>query len=105
MKITDKGHIDATISQVVKNDRAAAPEQAGEGKRADRSGEPTKVTISQEARKLQRVAELAKKGDELRAEKVNTIKEQVEKGEYKVEPEEVAKSIVRNEAARLLSQK
>jgi len=51
---------------------------------------------------MQRVAELAKKGDELRAEKVKQIKEQVEQGTYEVGSEDVAKSILRSEVSRLM---
>jgi flagellar biosynthesis anti-sigma factor FlgM len=52
---------------------------------------------------LQKAAELAGKGDELRAEKVNKIKEQLAQGTYKVDAEDVAKSIARGEVARLLN--
>ncbi|MGH8514778.1 MAG: transporter substrate-binding domain-containing protein, partial [Gammaproteobacteria bacterium] len=40
--------------------------------------------------------------DELRAEKVGKIKEQIEAGAYHVDAEEVAKSVARSEVARLL---
>jgi flagellar biosynthesis anti-sigma factor FlgM len=63
------------------------------------------VQISPEARKLQRIAELAQKGDELRAEKVKALKEQIDDGSYNVASEDVAKSIVRSEVARILEKK
>jgi anti-sigma28 factor (negative regulator of flagellin synthesis) len=43
-----------------------------------------------------------KQGDELRAEKVKRIKEQVEQGTYEVSSEDVAKSILRSEVSRLM---
>ena len=101
MKITQRGPADTDLSQLVHNDKAVGRKQAGEVK-AQQSGDSAKVNISQEARELQRIAELARTGNELRAEKVRQIKEQVQAGEYKVQPEEVAKSILRTEVTRLL---
>jgi flagellar biosynthesis anti-sigma factor FlgM len=73
-----------------------------EEKGTERSGEAAQVTISADARRLQRVTALAKREDELRAEKVNRIKEQILQGKYRVEAAEVAKGIVRSEISRLL---
>jgi len=68
-----------------------------------RSGETVQAPISAEARRLQkRVGVLAERGDELRAEKVRRIKEQVVQGKYHVKAAEVAKGILRSEIARLL---
>jgi flagellar biosynthesis anti-sigma factor FlgM len=75
--------------------------QAGEVK-TQQSGESAKVNISQEARELQRIAELARAGDDLRAGKVRQIREQVATGEYHVEAKDVAESILRSEVTRLL---
>jgi flagellar biosynthesis anti-sigma factor FlgM len=44
--------------------------------------------------------ELARKGDELRAKRVKQIKESIVRGEYEVDPREVAKSIIRTEVSR-----
>jgi len=46
------------------------------------------------------LAELARKGDELRAKRVRQIKQKVVKGEYKVDAQEVARSIIRTEMSR-----
>lgn len=103
MKITGKDLIDSGISQHVQNDKGVAPVR-GEGERgAPQTGETAKVSISEEARFLQKAAELAGKGDEIRAEKVNKIKEQLAQSTYHVEPEDVAKSVARSEVARLLN--
>ena len=68
-----------------------------------RSGETAQAFISADARRLQkRVGVLAERGDELRAEKVRRIKEQIAQGQYQVEAAEVAKGILRSEISRLL---
>jgi negative regulator of flagellin synthesis FlgM len=103
MKITGKDLIDSGISQHVQNDKGVAPVRGEGEKGAPQTGATAKVSISEEARYLQKAAELAGKGDELRAEKVNKIKDQVAQGTYKVDAEDVAKSIARSEVARLLN--
>jgi flagellar biosynthesis anti-sigma factor FlgM len=102
MKITGKDLIDSGISQQVQNDKGVAPVRGDADKGAQQAGETAKISISAEARHLQKAAELAEKGDELRAEKVNKIKEQIAAGTYHAEAEEVAKSVARSEVARLL---
>ena len=68
-----------------------------------RSGKTAQAIISADARRLQkRVGVLAERGDELRAEKVRRIKEQVAQGQYHIKAAEVAKGILRREIARLL---
>ncbi len=101
MKITQRGPANTDPSQLVQNDKAVGQKQAREVK-TQQSGDSAKVDISQEARKLQKIAELARTGNELRTEKVRQIKEQIQAGEYKVAPEDVAKSILRTEVTRLL---
>jgi flagellar biosynthesis anti-sigma factor FlgM len=102
MKITSKELVDSGISQLVKNDKGVAPVRSEGEKEAQQTGSPAKVSISAEARYLQKAAELANRGDELRAEKVRGIKEQLAQGTYHVEAEDVAKSVARSEVARLL---
>jgi flagellar biosynthesis anti-sigma factor FlgM len=58
----------------------------------------------EERRRLKKMA-LAKRGDELRAQKVREIKEQIEEGTYHIDAADVAKSLVRGEVARLLAGK
>lgn len=101
MKITSKDLVDSGISQVVKNDKGVAPNRSEGGKESD-SGSPAKISISAEARYLQKAAELASRGDEIRAEKVRNIKDQLQQGTYRVEAGDVAKSVARSEIARLL---
>jgi negative regulator of flagellin synthesis FlgM len=101
MKITHRGPADADLSKLINNDKTVKP-AAGADSKVKESGASAKVDISPDARKMQRVAELAKKGDELRAEKVKQIKEQVEQGTYEVSSEDVAKSILRSEVSRLM---
>ena len=102
MKIAHRGPADADLSKLINNDKTVKPAGAGAESKVKESGASAKVDISPDARKMQRVAELAKKGDELRAEKVKQIKEQVEQGTYEVSSEDVAKSILRSEVSRLM---
>jgi flagellar biosynthesis anti-sigma factor FlgM len=102
MKVPHAGRMAPNLSQLIQNDRATG--QTGRDKRTEVSEtrELTKVNIFKEARELKRIAELARKGDELRAEKVRQIKEIIVKGEYKFDSQEVAKSIIRTEVSRHL---
>lgn len=103
MKIADKGPIDIQTSQVVRGESAVSAARDRRDKhRAEQSGDAAQVSISAEARKLQKVIALAEQGDELRAEKLRQLKEQIEQGTYHVEAGDVAKSIARHEVSRLL---
>jgi flagellar biosynthesis anti-sigma factor FlgM len=105
MKITQRGPTDADLSQHIQNDKLASQIRRETGSKAQQSGESAKVNISIEARELQRIAELVRTGDELRAQKVNHIKEQITKGNYNPDAQEVSKSIVRSEISRILENK
>lgn len=61
--------------------------------------------VSLEAYRRQKMADLAKPGNDPRAEKIRKIKEQIERGTYHVDASDVAKSLVRSEIARLLRKK
>jgi negative regulator of flagellin synthesis FlgM len=105
MKITQRGPADADLSQAVKNEKKVNHALGEKKSSAQQTGESTRVLISDEARELQRIAELARAGDNMRAEKVKNIKEQIEKGTYQASSEDVAKSIIRSEVSRLLEKK
>ena len=105
MKITSKGPGDADLSHAVQNDKKVGSVGADKDAKTQASGKTDKVEISAQARKLQRIAELAAKGDELRAEKVRVVKQQIDDGEYHVSADEVAKSIVRSDVSELLKKK
>ena|SRR5215471_9220927 len=102
MKITQRSQADTDLSQRVQNDKSVNPLRKDSQPKTQQAGESAKVNISKEARQLQRIAELARTGDELRAQKVNDIKEQIAKGQYSADPVEVSKSIVRSEVSRIL---
>ena len=105
MKITQKGPADADLTQLVKKEKLSGPAQPEGDIKAHQSSGSAKVSISPEARQLQRVAELARAGDEIRAEKVKKIKEAIDAGTYHVDSVDVSKSVVRAEIARLLEKK
>ena len=100
MELIHKGRPGAELSQLIQNGKATG--QAGRDKRTEvgLTVESAKVNVSKEAREPQRIAQqLARKGDELLAEKVRQLKEIITKGEYEVDPREVAKTIIRTEIA------
>lgn len=105
MKITQKGPADADLTQLVKKEKISGPAQPEGDVKAHQSSGSARVSISPEARHLQRIAELARTGDELRAERVKKIKEEIDSGAYHADSIEVSKSIVRGEVARLLDKK
>ena len=105
MKITQRGPADTDLSQHIKNDKTVNHVRRDSDPKVQQSGESSKVNISKEARELQRIAELARTGDELRAQKVKQIKDQVTKGDYNVDAQEVSKSIIRSEVSRILEKK
>lgn len=104
MKIIHKGPTDPNLSQLVKNEKTVTPARPSEENRVERTGESARISISPEARELQKVVALAKAGDEIRADKVKDLKELIAKGEYQVEAIEVAKSMIRSEVSRLLTE-
>ena len=105
MKITPKGSDNPDIAKIVQNDKKAAVARADKDASTQRSGESASVKISPAARELQRIAELARKGDQLRSAKVDALKEQIASGQYQVSDDEVAQSIARAEVTRLLEKK
>lgn len=103
MRIADKGPADLNISQPVRGDLAvAAARDKKDSRQVGQSNNAAQVSISTEARELQKVVALAERGDELRAEKLRQIKEQIDNGTYQVQAKDVARSLVRHEASHLL---
>lgn len=102
MKITHKAPADTDVSPLVQNDKTVHRARREGTAKAQQASESAKINISAQARELQRIAELARKGDELRADKVQNLKAQIETGQFHADSEEVSKSILRSEVARLL---
>jgi flagellar biosynthesis anti-sigma factor FlgM len=100
MKVTHKGPAVADRFQLVPNARAVGRVRGDKGAEV---GQTAESTISKEARESQRIAELARQGDELRAEKVKRVKEMIAQGKYEVDAREVAKSILRAQPARKIA--
>ena len=105
MKIIQRGPTDTDLSQHIKNDKTVNQVQRDADPKVQQSGGSAKVNISKEARELQRISELARTGDELRAQKVKEIKEQIANGQYQPDSKEVSKSIIRSEVSGLLQNK
>lgn len=104
MKLTHKGPADSDLSQLIQNDRVVGRVRRDKGAEVGQTAGSIKVNISKEAWESQRIAELACQGDELRAEKVKRVEEMIAKGKYKVDAQEVAKSILRAQPARRSAQ-
>ena len=103
MRIADKGPADLNVSQLGRGESAvAAARDKKDNRQVGQSNNAAQVSISTEARELQKVVALAERGDELRTEKLRQIKEQIDNGTYHVQAEDVAKSLVRHEASQLL---
>lgn len=105
MKIIPKGAEPSDLSKIPPKDKKTAVGRAGDDPAAQPSGASASVNISPEARQLQRIAELARKGDELRSAKVDALKERIASGDYQIDDQELAKSIARAEVTRLLDKK
>jgi flagellar biosynthesis anti-sigma factor FlgM len=101
MKVTHAGRTAPDLSQLIQNNSATGQTDRDKTIAVSETRERTKLNISK-ARALKRIAELARKGDELRAEKVRQVKEIIAKGEYKFDFQEVAKRIIRTEVLRHL---
>ncbi len=102
MKIGDKAPLDIGLPQFIKDGKPVSSVKEKGGVGVQGSEGATKVNSSPEARKLQKVAALAQQGDEMRAEKVRLLKEQILQGEYHVDASEVANDIMRSEITSLL---
>jgi negative regulator of flagellin synthesis FlgM len=105
MKIIQKGPADTDLSQVIQKDQTVESARGESAAKAAHASASAKVEISDKARQLQRIAELARMGDQLRAEKVRELKEQIAAGQYQVDAEEIAKSILRSDVSSLIEKK
>ncbi|HXG51808.1 MAG TPA: flagellar biosynthesis anti-sigma factor FlgM [candidate division Zixibacteria bacterium] len=103
MKVSDKGLPDAGLRALKNEKPARIPSRAG-GTAVVSGQEPARVSISPTARQLQQVAELARRGDEIRAARVQEIRARIEQGSYAADSRAVAESILRSEVARLLGE-
>jgi flagellar biosynthesis anti-sigma factor FlgM len=65
--------------------------------------ETAPVIISLEEHRRVKMEKLAKRKNELRAQKIREIKAQIEEGTYRVDAADVAKSVIRGEIVRLLN--
>lgn len=105
MKIIPKGAEPTDLGKILPKDKQAAVGRADPDAKSQPTGASASVNISPEARQLQRIAELARKGDELRGAKVDALKERIASGDYRVDDVELAKDIARAEVTRILEKK
>lgn len=105
LTVVKSGSGDVGLSQQIRNDKNTAFLRQPNGEPRGSSSDAAQVNISLEARHLHRLGALAQHGDELRAEKMNRIKEQILRGEYHVGAVEVAAAIVRSDISWLLGRR
>lgn len=102
MRIADKGPIDISASQSVRGESAVTDTHSKSRERqVVQKNDAAQVSISAEARQLQKIVELSGRGDDMRAEKLQQLKEQIDNGAYHVDATDVAKSMARHEISRL----
>ena len=105
MKLIPRGPADTDVSQLVQNDEAVNSARREADSNFPQGGESTRIDSYEQAYSLQRVTELARIGDQLRADKVRQLKAQIVAGQFQVDSEETAKSILRSEVSSLLEKK
>ncbi len=103
MKVNDQGPVSIDTVRPVKDGGGLFSPQ--EPKKVKQPAEIVRVSFSEGARRLQKVAALAKKGEDLRADRVRRLKEEIEQGTFRVEAADVAKALLRSEVSRLLGGK
>ena len=101
--VTEKSSSEGLYLQVlcrVRNQKAVRRIQREKATTVAQNRQSASVDESKQTWELLRIAELARKADELRAKRVKQIRESIVNGEYKVDAQEIARSIIRNEISR-----
>lgn len=91
MKITDQ--YDPTVRQV-KDTAASGKAKASQAKKEEGRSEGDKVELSSLAKDVSKARTEVDRTPDIRTEKVESLKEKVSSGEYKVDPDKVAQKIV-----------
>lgn len=94
MKISDLKNQDK-ILQLQKN-QAVQAQTAERRKDVSPEQQTDQVEISRKTRDAQKVQEVLKTTPDVRADKVEALKEKVQKGEYKVDSKKVASAMLSN---------
>ncbi len=99
MKITDQ--YDPTIRQV-KGAESSAKSKAAKAKKDGASPEGDKVELSSLAKDVSKARAEVDRTPDIRTEKVESLKEKVNSGEYKVDPDKVAQKLVDEHLSELI---
>ncbi len=92
MKITD---IQGTgVSQLQTEQTGAVESRAGKKTDVNQTAGADNINLSQEARLMQKAAQVIAQTPEVREEKVATLKEAVDQGTYQVNSQKVATSLI-----------
>ena len=74
--------------------RKPAAQPAGTQKNADKSGTTEQIVLSAKARNIQKAQETVKSSPDIRTEKVNRIKKQIDDGTFRVDSNVLAGKIL-----------
>jgi len=86
-KVSDRSDVPLTQSQRVNSSR---------GEELDRAtSNPDKVEISERSKEINRIRELIEKIPEVREDKVNELREAIDKGVYNIKGEIIAENIIK----------
>lgn len=100
IKVTHKGRRGTEFSPRIQTGKGAS-QVARDKKIVGPTVDSAKTDVPKEVRGAKRILQqLARKGDELHAKRVRQVKEMIAKGEYEIDPREVAKRIIRTEISR-----
>jgi negative regulator of flagellin synthesis FlgM len=103
MKIVDLQQRPSITQQVNQSDPSQQPDKpraAGDGK--ERSAASDKVELSTQSREMHRAHEVLQMTPDVRAEKVNAIKQRIEEGQYRVDSQAVAEKMIRESLLDLI---
>lgn len=99
MKIPGKDQQSLLEKTILGSSRGVSTTKAGKSQAsqpASPSSATDQVDISQQARTFQKISQLAKTGTDLRAEKVEQVRTQVEAGTYKPNATNIAEKLLRS---------
>ncbi|MFH1146314.1 MAG: flagellar biosynthesis anti-sigma factor FlgM [Pseudomonadota bacterium] len=98
MKVTDLSANDQITQQVQKKQTVQEPQTAGieKGPGSTQSPVADQVNISPASRDVQKVQEVLKSTPDVRAEKVEELKQKVNSGQYKIDSQEIANKMIKS---------
>jgi negative regulator of flagellin synthesis FlgM len=96
MKIPDS-HQDANLVQYIQQNGKVGPAERNSAAPATQNQVPTedKVDLSSQSKEMNKISETLEAAPDVRAEKVDALKKQVESGQYQVNSDAVAEKMIK----------